>query len=146
MLRRMSSSLWSRLWGLSNQSTASARLKTHPNELGNLYLPRMDSGQILCGRPARQLIWDIVSDWADRYRVRFVSIEVGQLKSKFAPVDIRRIGSLAETLWTSYYRPPRFPIAARTMTTLSGIQVASIRTVPRLSGVRLPGLWFAFKV
>lgn len=45
MLRRMSSSLWSRLWGLSNQSTASARLKTHPNELGNLG-PRMDSRQI----------------------------------------------------------------------------------------------------
>lgn len=46
MLRRMSSSLWSRLWGLSNQSTASARLKTHPNELGNQYPPRTDSGQI----------------------------------------------------------------------------------------------------
>lgn len=63
-----------------------------------------------------------------------MSIEVGQLKSKFAPVDIRRIGSLAETLWTSYYRPPRFPIAARTMTTLSGIQVAS-------NPYRTPSFW-----
>ncbi|EDX04379.1 GD22346 [Drosophila simulans] len=46
MVRRMSSTLWSRLWGISNQSTASARQMTHPNEPSNLHPPRMDSRQI----------------------------------------------------------------------------------------------------
>ncbi|XP_043662595.1 uncharacterized protein LOC122626409 [Drosophila teissieri] len=46
ILRGISSSLWSRPWCPCNQSTAPARLKTHPNELSILHPPRTHSQPI----------------------------------------------------------------------------------------------------